>query len=53
VLRSGPLTITPDASRRLSSEVETVLLGCGGNGFRISVGENAQFGAMPAHGVGE
>lgn len=44
-----PLTITPDAARRLRSESDfgsAVLsvrhvLGCGGNGFRISVEENA------------
>ena len=47
--RSGPLTITPEAARRLSSEADfsrAVLsvrhvLGCGGTGFRVSVEENA------------
>ncbi|HEY6930497.1 MAG TPA: iron-sulfur cluster biosynthesis family protein [Thermoanaerobaculia bacterium] len=45
----SPLRITPEAARRLKAEVDfsrsvlTVrhLLGCGGNGFRISVEENA------------
>ncbi len=44
-----PLTITPEAAARLRSESDfsrAVLsvrhvLGCGGNGFRISVEENA------------
>jgi len=44
-----PLTITPDAAEKLRSESDfsrSVLsvrhvLGCGGNGFRISVEENA------------
>jgi Fe-S cluster assembly iron-binding protein IscA len=44
-----PLTITPDAAERLragSDFTQAVLsvrhvLGCGGNGFRISVEENA------------
>jgi Fe-S cluster assembly iron-binding protein IscA len=44
-----PLTITPEAAARLRSEADfsrAVLsvrhvLGCGGNGFRISVEENA------------
>ena len=46
---SSPLTITSEAARRLSAEADfrrAVLsirhvLGCGGNGFRISVEENA------------
>ncbi|HEX7251779.1 MAG TPA: iron-sulfur cluster biosynthesis family protein [Thermoanaerobaculia bacterium] len=45
----SPLTITPEAARRLKTEADfsrsvlTIrhLLGCGGNGFRISVEENA------------
>jgi Fe-S cluster assembly iron-binding protein IscA len=45
----SPLTITAEAARRLSTEADfrrAVLsirhvLGCGGNGFRISVEENA------------
>jgi Fe-S cluster assembly iron-binding protein IscA len=49
VQRSGPLTIRPEAARRLSSEADfsrAVLsvrhvLGCGGTGFRVSVEENA------------
>ncbi|HEY3172069.1 MAG TPA: hypothetical protein VGK86_05755 [Thermoanaerobaculia bacterium] len=49
MLRSGPLTITPEAARRLSSEADFSravvsvqhVLGCGGNGFRVSVSENA------------
>jgi Fe-S cluster assembly iron-binding protein IscA len=44
-----PLTITPEAARRLKAEADFScsvlavrhLLGCGGNGFRISVEENA------------
>ena len=44
-----PLTITPEAARRLKSETDFSravlsirhLLGCGGTGFRISVEENA------------
>ena len=47
--RSGPLTITPEAARRLSSEADFSravlsvrhMLGCGGTGFRVSVEENA------------
>lgn len=43
--RTAPLTITPDAARRLSTEADFTravlsvrhVLGCGGNGFRISV----------------
>jgi Fe-S cluster assembly iron-binding protein IscA len=43
------MTITPEAARRLSHEADfsrAVLsvqhvLGCGGNGFRVSVAENA------------
>jgi Fe-S cluster assembly iron-binding protein IscA len=46
---SGPLTITSEAARRLSSDADfrrAVLsvrhvLGCGGSGFRVSVEENA------------
>ena len=46
---SGPLTITPEAARRLRAESDFTrsvlvvrhLLGCGGTGFRISVEENA------------
>jgi len=49
VQRSGPLTITPEAARRLSSEADFSravlsvrhMLGCGGTGFRVSVEENA------------
>jgi len=45
---TGPLTITSEAARRLSSEADfrrTVLsirhvLGCGGSGYRVSVEEN-------------
>ena len=45
----APLTITPEAAARLRSEADFSravlsirhLLGCGGNGFRISVEENA------------
>ena len=45
----SPLTITPEAAQRLKTEADfsravlTIrhLLGCGGNGFRISVEENA------------
>jgi Fe-S cluster assembly iron-binding protein IscA len=45
----SPLTITPEAAQRLKGEADfsravlTIrhLLGCGGNGFRISVEENA------------
>ena len=45
----GPLSITPEAARRLRSEADFShsvlcvrhLLGCGGTGFRISVEENA------------
>ncbi len=44
----GPVTITPEAARRLSSEADfgrAVLsvrhvLGCGGSGFRVSLEEN-------------
>jgi Fe-S cluster assembly iron-binding protein IscA len=44
-----PLTITPEAARRLKAEADFSrsvlairhLLGCGGTGFRISVEENA------------
>ena len=44
-----PLTITPEAARRLKGEADFSravlcvrhLLGCGGTGFRISVEENA------------
>ena len=44
----APLTITPEAAARLKSEADFSravlsirhLLGCGGNGFRISVEEN-------------
>ena len=47
--RSGPLTITPEAARRLSAEADfsravlsvRYVLGCGGSGFRVSVEENA------------
>ena len=47
--RDSPLTITPEAAQRLKTEADfscavlTIrhLLGCGGNGFRISVEENA------------
>jgi hypothetical protein len=43
-----PLTITPEAARRLSSEADFTrsvllvrhLLGCGGSGFRVSVEAN-------------
>ena len=46
--RSGPVTITPEAARRLSSETDfrrafvsvRHVLGCGGSGFRVSVEEN-------------
>jgi Fe-S cluster assembly iron-binding protein IscA len=46
---SGPLTITSEAARRLSSEADfrrAVLsvrhvVGCGGSGLRVSVEENA------------
>ena len=46
---AAPLTITPEAARRLKSEADFSravlsirhLLGCGGTGFRISVEENA------------
>ncbi len=46
---TGPLTITPEAARRLKAEADFSsavlcvrhLLGCGGTGFRISVEENA------------
>ncbi len=46
---AGPLTITPEAARRLRADSDfskAVLcvrhvLGCGGAGFRISVEENA------------
>ena len=46
---SSPLTITSEAARRLSAEADfrravlsiRHILGCGGNGFRISVEENA------------
>jgi Fe-S cluster assembly iron-binding protein IscA len=49
VQRSGPLTIRPEAERRLSSEADFSraalsvrhVLGCGGTGFRVSVEENA------------
>jgi Fe-S cluster assembly iron-binding protein IscA len=45
---ASPLTIAPEAARRLSADADfrravlTVrhVLGCGGNGFRISVEEN-------------
>ena len=45
---TAPLTITPEAARRLKAEVDFSravlcvrhLLGCGGTGFRISVEEN-------------
>jgi Fe-S cluster assembly iron-binding protein IscA len=48
VQSTGPLTITSEAARRLSSEADfrrTVLsirhvLGCGGSGYRVSVEEN-------------
>ena len=47
--RVAPLTITLEAARRLTSEADfsrAVLsvqhvLGCGGNGFRVSIGENS------------
>jgi Fe-S cluster assembly iron-binding protein IscA len=47
--RTAPLTITPDAARRLSTEADFTravlsvrhVLGCGGNGFRISVEDTA------------
>jgi Fe-S cluster assembly iron-binding protein IscA len=46
---ASPLTIRPEAARRLSSEVDFTravlsvrhVLGCGGTGFRVSVEENA------------
>jgi Fe-S cluster assembly iron-binding protein IscA len=46
---ADPLTITPEAARRLRAEADFTkavlvvrhLLGCGGAGFRISVEENA------------
>lgn len=46
---TAPLTITPEAARRLKAEADFSravlsirhLLGCGGTGFRISVEENA------------
>jgi Fe-S cluster assembly iron-binding protein IscA len=46
---AAPMTITPEAARRLQSEADFAhavlavrhLLGCGGTGFRISVEENA------------
>ncbi|MFY9549821.1 MAG: hypothetical protein WAU32_01610 [Thermoanaerobaculia bacterium] len=46
---AAPLSITPEAARRLRSEADFShavlsvrhLLGCGGTGFRISVEENA------------
>lgn len=45
----GPLTITPEAARKLRGEADFSravlsvrhLLGCGGAGFRIAVEENA------------
>jgi Fe-S cluster assembly iron-binding protein IscA len=45
----APLTITPEAAAKLKSEADFSrsvlsirhLLGCGGNGFRVSVEENA------------
>jgi Fe-S cluster assembly iron-binding protein IscA len=45
----APLTITPEAAAKLRSEADFSrsvlsirhLLGCGGNGFRVSVEENA------------
>jgi Fe-S cluster assembly iron-binding protein IscA len=46
---AGPLSITPEAVKRLRAEADFSrsvlsvrhLLGCGGTGFRISVEENA------------
>ena len=47
---AGPLSITPEAAKRLRAETDFSrgsvlsvrhLLGCGGTGFRISVEENA------------
>jgi Fe-S cluster assembly iron-binding protein IscA len=46
---ASPLTISPDAARRLSGEADFTravlsvrhVLGCGGNGFRISVEQSA------------
>jgi hypothetical protein len=46
---AAPLSITPEAAKRLKSEADFSravlcvrhLLGCGGTGFRISVEENA------------
>lgn len=46
---ASPLTIAPGAARRLSAEADFTravlsvrhVLGCGGNGFRVSVEENA------------
>jgi Fe-S cluster assembly iron-binding protein IscA len=46
---ASPLTITPEAARRLSAESDFTravlsvrhVVGCGGNGFRVSVEENA------------
>ena len=46
---TAPLTITPEAARRLKAEADFShavlcvrhLLGCGGAGFRISIEENA------------
>jgi Fe-S cluster assembly iron-binding protein IscA len=47
--RTAPLTISPAAARRLSAETDFTravlavrhVLGCGGNGFRISVEQGA------------
>jgi Fe-S cluster assembly iron-binding protein IscA len=46
---ASPLTVTPQAARRLSAESDFTravlsvrhVIGCGGNGFRVSVEENA------------
>jgi Fe-S cluster assembly iron-binding protein IscA len=51
---ASPLTVSPDAARRLSSEADFThavlsvrhVLGCGGSGFRISV---EQSGADEGH----